>query len=160
FIDTSFENASPLYWEVEAEGVVHIYPVYDQERASPNRANGHWHFQLHAKPGAKLTLVLHNLDNVWNGKKDSPVSDRTISFISVDGREWQPLRMQLLPGNRLELKVKMPGPRLFVARLEPYRLSDLAKLLEMIRGDSRVEITRIGKTIEGRDLEIIRVGKA
>jgi predicted deacylase len=53
----------------------------------------------------------------------------------------------------------MPGPRLFVARLEPYRLSDLARLLETIRGNPLVEITRIGKTVEGRDLEIIRVGK-
>jgi hypothetical protein len=160
FIDTSFENASPLYWEIDAEGVIHIYPVYDQERASPNRANGHWHFQLHAKTGAKLTLVLHNLDNVWNGKKDSPVSARTISFVSVNGREWQALPTKLLPANRLQLKVTMPGPRLYVARLEPYRLSGLAKLLETIRDDSRVEITRIGKTVEGRDLKIIRVGKA
>src|SRR5262249_34662726 len=75
------------------------------------------------------------------------------------GRKWQPLRAELLPGNRLRLKVEMPGPRLYVARLEPYRLSDLAKLLETIKGDPRVEVTRIGKTVEGRDLEIIRVGK-
>jgi hypothetical protein len=159
FIHTGFENASPLHWEVDADGVIHVHLVYDQERSSPNRANGHWHFQLHAKPGSRLTLVLHNLDNVWNGKKGSPVSGRTISFLSADGRKWQPLRAALLPGNRLQLKVEMPGPRLYVARLEPYRLSDLAKLLETIKGDPRVEVTRIGKTVEGRDLEIIRVGK-
>jgi hypothetical protein len=159
FIDTSFENASPLYWEPDADGVTHIYLVYDQERCSPNRANGHWHFQLHGKPGSRLTLVLHNLDNVYNGRVGSPVSRQTISFISVNGRDWQPLRGELLAGNRLQLKLEMPGPRLYVARLEPYRLSDLARLLESIQGDPRVEVTRIGKTVEGRDLEIIRVGK-
>ena len=48
FINTSFENASPLYWETDEEGVIHIHMIYDQERSSPNRANGHWHFQLQA----------------------------------------------------------------------------------------------------------------
>jgi hypothetical protein len=52
----------------------------------------------------------------------------------------------------------MPGPRLFVARVEPYRLSDLEKLLEGIRQDPRVRITPIGKTVEGRELEIVRLG--
>src|SRR5690348_10788244 len=105
FIDTGFENASPLYWEVDGDGVIHVYLVYDQERSSPNRANGHWHFQLHAKPGSRLTIVLHNLDNIYNGRMGSPVSRHTISFTSVNGRDWQPLRTELLPGNRLQLKV-------------------------------------------------------
>ena len=74
FIHTSFENASPLYWEIDPEGTVQVYLVYDRERSSPNRANGHWHFQLQAKPGSKLKIVLNNLENVWNGKKASPAS--------------------------------------------------------------------------------------
>ena len=32
YINTSFENASPLYWEIDDQGVVHIFLVYDQER--------------------------------------------------------------------------------------------------------------------------------
>ena len=89
FINTSFENASPLYWEADANNVVNLYLVYDQERASPNRANGHWFLQVQAKPGAELTLVLHNFDNVWNGQKGSPIGDRTIGFASQDGRTWK-----------------------------------------------------------------------
>ena len=68
YINTSFENASPLYWEIGEGGVVHVHLVYDQERASPNRANGHWFFQAQTQPGAEVTFVLHNFDNVWNGK--------------------------------------------------------------------------------------------
>jgi hypothetical protein len=160
FIYTGFENASPLHWEIDAEGAVQVYLVYDQERSSPNRANGHWHFQLQAKPGSKLKVVLNNLENVWNGKKASVATGRTISFISTNGREWQAIRTQLLAGHRLQLTLEMPGPELYVARLEPYRLSDLDKLLESIRGHPQVQITTIGKTVEGRNLEIIRVGKS
>ena len=49
YIDTSFENASPLYWETDPNGVVHIYLNYDQERASINRATLHWHFRLEGR---------------------------------------------------------------------------------------------------------------
>ena len=48
FIYTGFENASPINWDVDPEGVVHIEFNYDHERESPNRAVLHWHFQLQA----------------------------------------------------------------------------------------------------------------
>ena len=52
----------------------------------------------------------------------------------------------------------MPGPSLYVARLEPYRISDLDRLLKSIEKDPRVEVTPVGRTVEGRPLEIVRVG--
>jgi hypothetical protein len=39
FIDTGFENASPLWYDI-VENVVRIHLLYDHERASPNRAAG------------------------------------------------------------------------------------------------------------------------
>ena len=78
--------------------------------------------------------------------------------ISDDGRAWKTVPAESLPGNRVRLTVAMPGPALYVARVEPYRLSDLERLLESIAAHPLVEITPIGKTVEGRELEIIRVG--
>jgi predicted deacylase len=52
----------------------------------------------------------------------------------------------------------MPGPRLYVARVEPYRLSDLHRLLDSIRSHSRVHVETIGKTVGGRELEVVRIG--
>jgi zinc carboxypeptidase len=52
----------------------------------------------------------------------------------------------------------MRTPQLYVARMEPYRLSDLDRFLGSIRGNRLVQITPIGKTVAGRDLEIIRIG--
>jgi hypothetical protein len=158
FLNTSFENASPLYWEADANNLVNVYLIYDQERASPNRANGHWFFQVQAKPGAELTFVLHNFDNVWNGQKGSPIDMRTVCFLSQDGRSWQTIPTEKTADNFLRFKVRVDKGSLYLARLEPYRLSDLETLKRDIREDRRVEITAIGKTVEGRELEIIRIG--
>jgi hypothetical protein len=88
YIHTCFENGSPLDWEIDDEGVVHVRLIYDHERGAPNRAAGHWHFQLHARAGDSLTVVLENFDNIWNGRFGSPISDRTSCFVSADGCGW------------------------------------------------------------------------
>ena len=159
FIETGFENASPLWYEVESDGVISVHLLYDHERSSPNRAAGHIHFLLHGKPGALLTLEFKNLDNVWNGTPGSVAKELKALVVSEDGRDWKSLPTQALPGNRVRITVRMPGPRLYMARLEPYRLSDLERLLAALRSHPLVEITPIGRTSAGRQLEIVRLGR-
>jgi hypothetical protein len=176
FINTGFDNASPLQWETDADGTVHVRLLYDYERNSPNRAAGHWHFQLQGRPGSDLTLVLHNFDNIYNGKPGSPVSKKSICYVSADGRapsgrapsagrsrsvvggSWKVVPAEFLAGNLLRIRVHLEGPSLYLARLEPYRLADLERLLSEIRDHRLVGIETIGKTVEGRPLEIVRVG--
>jgi hypothetical protein len=158
FIDTSFENASPMWHDFASDGTVRVHLLYDHERSSPNRAAGHIHIQLQAKPGSQLTLEFINLDNVWNGVSGSVARELKMVVISEDGRDWKPMPLESLPENRVRLHVEMPGPRLYVARAEPYRVSDLDRFLASIRSNRRVQIATIGKTVQGRDLEIIRVG--
>ncbi|MFO0889496.1 MAG: M14 family zinc carboxypeptidase [Isosphaeraceae bacterium] len=158
YIDTSFENASPLWYELAPDGTILVNLLYDHERASPNRAAGHFHFRLVAKPGSSLVLEFRNLDNVWNGRKASVADELGLAVTSADGRVWKPAPTERLPGNRVRLTVTMPGPELYVARVEPYRLSDLEAWLASIARSPLVEITPIGKTVEGRGLEVVRVG--
>jgi hypothetical protein len=158
FISTSFENASPLWYEFAADGTVLVYLTYDHERSSPNRAAGHIHFQLQAKTGSKLTLEFRNLENVWNGTSSSIARELKTVVVSEDGRSWKSVPLESLPGDRVRLHIEMPGPRLYVARVEPYRLSDLEAFLAGIRQHPLVQITPIGKTVQGRELEIIRLG--
>ncbi len=158
FIDTRFENASPAWYEFAADGVAHLHFLYDHERGSSNRAAGHFHFQLQGQPGARLVLEFRNLDNVWNGAPGSVARELKSVAVSADGRNWSPLATESLPGNRVRLSVEMPGPRLHVARVEPYRLSDLDRFLESIRGHRLVQIAPIGRTAGGLSLEMIRVG--
>ena len=158
FIDTSFENASPVWYEFTPDGTVLVHLLYDHERASPNRAAGHIHFQVQATPGAKILLEFTNLDNVWNGKPGSVAGELKSVVISTNGRDWKSVALESLPTNRVRLHVEMPGQRLYVARVEPYRLSDLDRFLSAIRTNSLVQISTVGKTVQGRPLEIVRVG--
>jgi len=160
YIDTSFENASPLWYEFASDGAINVYLLYDHERSSPNRAAGHIHFLLQAKAGAQLTLEFKNLDNVWNGQAGSVAKELKTVVLSPDGRDWRAIPVEGLPENRVRLTLRMPAPRLYVARVEPYRLSDLDHLLASMRKDARVGFDSIGKTVEGRDLEIVRIGDA
>src|SRR6476620_767910 len=122
FIDTGIENGSPLWYEI-VDNVIRLNLLYDHERSSPNRAAGHIHFVLHARPGASLTLEFRNLDNVWNGQAGSVAGELKTVAISDDGKAWRTVPTNSLPGNRVQLRVAMTGPRLYVARMEPYRLS-------------------------------------
>jgi len=158
FIDTGFENASPVWYETAADGTILVYLLYDHERSSPNRAAGHFHFRLHAKPGSVLTLEFKNLENVYNGRRASVANELKAAVTSTDGKTWRPLALEALAVDRVRLTVTMPGPVLYVARVEPYRLSDLEKWLAKIAKNPLVTITPIGKTAEGRPLEIVRVG--
>lgn len=158
FIDTSFENASPVWYDFAPDGTIRVHLLYDHERASPNRAAGHIHLLLHARPGSRLTLEFVNLDNVWNGQPGSVARELRALVVSEDGRDWRPAATQAVPTNRIQLEIQMPGPRLYVARVEPYRLSDLDRWLASIRKHRWVQITPIGQTVQGRELEIVRVG--
>ncbi len=159
FIDTGFENASPLWYDVSSNGVVRIHLLYDHERASPNRAAGHFHFRLHGSTGGHMTLEFVNLDNIWNGRSGSVAREVGSVVISENGRDWTPVQTEALPGDRVQLKVTMPGPSLYVARVEPYRLSDLDAFLARIRPHPLVRIVPIGWTAQGRPLEIVQVGR-
>ena len=158
FIDTGFENASPLWYEHAADGSVQVHLLYDHERSSPNRAAGHIHFLLHARPGSRLTLEFRNLDNVWNGQPGSVAGELKTMVTSENGRDWTPHPTESLPGNRIRLSVQMAGPRLYVARTEPYRISDLDRLLDSIARHPRASVSVIGQTAGGRPLQIVRIG--
>ncbi len=159
FIDTSFENASPLWYEPGPDETVLVHLLYDHERESPNRAAGHIHFLLQAHPGQRLTLEFKNLDNVWNGRTSNPARAMRSILLSEDGRNWTSAPLEKLPGDRIRLTVEMPGPRLYVARVEPYRISDLNAWVASIRRHPLVQVTPIGRTVQDRELEILRVGQ-
>jgi hypothetical protein len=158
YIDTHFENASPLWYEFAADGTVAVHLTYDHERGSPNRAAGHIHFKIEAKAAAKLTLEFKNIDNVYNGRPGSVAGEMKALVTSADGKAWTSVPTRVTDDRRVFLDVTMPGPVLYVARVEPYRLSDLDRFLETVKSNPRAEVSSIGKTAEGRALDLVRVG--
>lgn len=160
YINTLFENGSPLHWEIQPDGTILISLMYDHERSSLNRASGHWHFQVRAEAGSDLTLVLQNFYNIWNGMPARPANGNTSCYASQDGQNWTSILTERIEDERLRIRIHMESDSLYVARLEPYRVSDLEQLLDTIRDHPLVKIAEIGKTVEGRPLEIVRVGHA
>ncbi len=157
-INYHIENGSPLFYEIQEDSSVLISLIYDNERNSPNRAAGHWHFQVLADKESRVKLVLQNFDNIWNGQLGSPIKDNTTCYLSVDGKNWQVIETNKTSENRLEIDFIMPADSVYVARLEPYRISDLEKLKAEIENNPHIQITEIGRTVENRPLEIIRIG--
>jgi len=159
YIDTGFENGSPLWYEIEPDNFIRIHLNYDHERESPNRAVLHFHFKVHAKPGSKLTFEFDNLDNVWNRQKSRVSGEMKLAVVSADGETWEPIRMIQQPENKSRLTVEMTGPVLTICRIQPYLFSNLDQMLAKVRQSPLGEIKEIGKTVEGRPLEIVRLGK-
>ena len=158
FVDISFENASPLWYEFDAAKTLQLHLIYDNERSSPNRAAGHFHLRLVGTPNADIRVELNNLDNVWNSVPSSVARELKAAVISEDGVNWTSIPMEPTPDGRVGFQVNLGGGSLYIARVEPYRISDLEKLLTKIRKHPSVKISQIGKTHEGRDLEIVQVG--
>lgn len=158
YLDTSIENASPLWYEPGPDGELRVHLLYDHERHSPNRAAGHLHFRLEGQAGAKVVLEFDHLDNVWNGQPGSVAGEMGALVISTNGRDWTSVPTENIDGHRIRLSLVLPANAIEVARLEPYRLSDLDRLLAELGRHSRVHLETIGATVQGRPLEIVRVG--
>lgn len=158
YVNTAFENASPASWRVDsATNTINIDLIYDQERSSINRANGHWHFQVEAEPGTDATIILNNFENIWNRTPGYPVSAKTNCMISTDGKKWTHIPGEFKNG-MLTFKHHFDVGKIYFASVEPYRISDLERFLSTIKKNPLVQINTVGKTPEGRPLEIIRVG--
>jgi hypothetical protein len=160
YLFTGFENASPIQWELDEAGVAHVGLIYDRERDSPNRAVLHWHFQVQGTPGHEARLLLKNFDNIWNGRHGSPIRNGAACAVSENGKDWSVAEGRTTDENFLDLKVVLPSSgTLFVARIEPYRISDHLRFMAALQGHRNVAIEAIGKTVEGRELEMVRVGR-
>lgn len=158
FINTSFENASLVGWSTDSNQVVNIDLIYDRQRESPNRANGHWFFQVQSWKGSDIQLLLNNFDNIWNGNHASAISEKTNCYISLDGSHWSTIPAHKTKDNKLSIAVHAPADSFYLAGVEPYRISDLEILLKDIRASRLVSIDTIGATVQGRPLEIVRIG--
>ncbi|XZE43038.1 M14 family zinc carboxypeptidase [Pirellulaceae bacterium SH467] len=158
YVDALFENASPLWYEQDERGALQIHLLYDHERDSPNRAAGHIHFRVHGNAGTTVRTEFNNLENVWNGLPGSVARELLSVVISEDGKEWESLPLKPTEDGRVFGMIPLRNGSIYVARVEPYRLSDCDALLEKLRKTAGVSIETIGKTVEGRPLEVVQIG--
>ena len=160
YINSFIENGSPINWERKGKDTILISLVYNYERVTLNRATEHWHFLINGKAGSDFTLIFKNFDEIYNGQLiqfDSTLFQTCI--VSPDGKKWEHVQAEWIEGDRMKVKVHLDTDSLFIAHVEPYRISDLQKMFSEIKDNKLVKITEIGKSVEGRKLNIIRVGR-
>ena len=158
FIESGFENASPVWYEPGSNGATLVHLLYDHERGASNRASGHIHLAVHAHTGTPVVLEFVNLENIYNGRPSAVSRELRMLSVSSDGSQWIPMATEILSNGHVRLALNMSAPRLLVARIEPYRLSDLDRLLAEVRASPLTAVTEIGRTVAGRPLEIVRIG--
>ncbi len=160
FINPYIENGSSFNWMVSKDSILYIQQVYDYERSAKNRTAEHWHFLLEAEAGTDFTIVFQSFGEIYNGKLEVMPSYMSC-VVSEDGKKWRHIPTEWIKtpqGANLKMQVHMETGSLYIARVDPYRVSDLNKLLTSLEGNDQVQVTAIGKSVEGRELHIIRVG--
>ena len=79
---------------MKARDTMQVHLVYDQERNSPKRPNGHWLSRVEAETGAELALVLWPFANVWNRQPSQPTPEARIACVSDEGWNWRTITHQ------------------------------------------------------------------
>ena len=159
YINNFIENGSTMDWEKGSDGTIYIHQNYDYQREVFNRQNNHIHFLLLAQAGADVPIVFNDYSSIYNGRMNYNTTNINYCVVSNDGKNWRHVPGELLNSNkRMKIMFHMDSDSLYIAGVEPYRVSDLHKLLFKIKNDDRIDIETIGKSVEGRDLHIIRIG--
>ena len=165
FIDTFYENASPLRWEQNEDGVLDLYLAPDHERFSPNRQVTHWNFKIEVPPehvGEQVRLRFRSVSGCWSGQPNMNfVGARMMSAISDDGRDWEIVASEPAEGEQesTDVLVTLRGPVTQVAHLIPYTDTMLQQTLRELEPAPEVRIYPIGSTVERRPLEMVEVGR-
>jgi hypothetical protein len=164
FVDTFFENGSRLKHEFLSDQSLQIEPLHDEERFTGNRQSTHWNFKLHVPPallGKRLTVIFPGTDNIWNGRRIQAMEGGCLNIaICSDGRNWTSLAGVPLDARcyGFSFEVELKSPCVQIARNVPYTITDLNSRLESIASHPSVRIENIGRTVEGRPLEIVELG--
>jgi len=161
FIDYYFENGSPLLWKIENDTLcVSLLPDYQRETL--NRQTDHWYFRIVAEKGTRIRMKIEKMvPDVYNGR---PATDwwnyktGIPCYISNDNSSWKPYRTTTLPGKEIFLEFVMDSDEVYLARLPVYTTSDLKSLISGVENKKGIKIIEIGRTLENRPLEIIRLG--
>ena len=158
YISTFIENGSLMNWEKGSDGVIYIHQTYDHQRVNFNRTSTHWHFLLEAKAGSDIPLIFDNFNTIYNGEMYYNIKNMNYCVVSNDGEIWRHIKVEHLMGNRMKINIHMDKDSIYIASVEPYRVSDYKRLLARIEKEKHINIEVIGQSVEGRDLHIVHIG--
>ena len=93
YLDTYYENASPLFWEQADDGAVEIQFIHDHERFSVNRQFTHFNFKVVVLPediAKPVRLRIRPVNNCWSGQKHTALKrEKDPARICYNGVDWK-----------------------------------------------------------------------
>jgi hypothetical protein len=158
--NTNFEGAS--LGKIEALGTAEyrcfVQGQYDEQ--GRNRQATWYYFGIEGARGRDLSLTLTDLVGEYNGKPGaSAMTPDTVPVFSDDNEHWQHFSSMAWDDQRKEatIKVRPRGDRIWIAHVPPYPHSRLSRLLEQLDQTPAVRVEVIGKTVQGRDLQLVTI---
>lgn len=161
YINSNFENGSPINWHCSGNDTVFIDLIYDYERLTGNRTVGHWYFQLLDADQDSVAIVFSNFFTIRNGKQVSTLASKygkPVCYFSFDNKNWTPVSGTVNDQNQLIVFIPARGTSCYIASLPPYTLNDYSDLIGSVASNPLVKIDTIGQTSGNKPLEIIRIG--
>ena len=112
-----------------------------------------FYFRMTAPAGNRYQLRIENAgsSSYPDGWKDYRV------VASYDHNEWFRIDTQYIDGE-LQFALQTESDVVWFAYFEPYSLEQHTKLIAQCAIDSRVSVESLGKTHDGRDIDLIRIG--
>jgi hypothetical protein len=128
-----------------------------------NRQVTWYYFRLDGARGREVTLTLTDLRGEYDYKPNyGGIDEKTPPLVSSDRKVWKHLASPLARDREkgeMTFTITPEADRVWVAHIEPYTASRLDRFLAEVRGSPDLKDEVIGKTVEGRDLHLLTVGR-
>ncbi|MBI4326410.1 MAG: hypothetical protein HY674_14270 [Chloroflexi bacterium] len=158
--NTSFEGGSLGKIESLGEGAFRCFVEGQHDERGRNRQANWYFFRMDNVKGRDIALTLTDFIGEYNDKPGAcPMSPDIVPVFSNDGEEWQHFAGMRWDNERKEatLNFRPTGEPIWIAHIPPYTPRRLQHLLGQVDQTPHARIEVIGKTVQGRELQLVTV---
>ena len=158
--NTAFEGGSLGSVERLGEGSYRCRVRGQQDEHGRNRQASWYYFRMDGVQGRRISLTLTDFVGEYNGKPGAcPMGPEIVPVYSEDGERWKSVPSVTWDDEAKEATIELTPEQdtLWIAHQVPYTPSRLARLLELVERCDEARIEVIGRTVQGRDLNLITV---
>ena len=118
-----------------------------------------FYFRMNGVPNETINIHLENLEGTYRGNPALMFTDDTQPVISYDRKNWERITDVSYDkiARRFSFRFTPKESTVWLAYAYPYTLSHLEALIDSIGDNPGVETEVIGKSVEGRDINLITI---
>jgi len=161
-VSDDFESGNLGNWHFEGDTRLVFQPHKDYDQDRINTAVTWFYGKLSNVLGREVEIVIEGLDyTVYNGKRGEilPFERNTVPVFSYDGEHWERFSNCGFDSQNRVFRIRQIFGRdeAWIAYMPPYTFSRLERLLQRLESNPAVEVSAIGKSVEGRQLYLVSV---